>query len=129
MMQVISALKGFTIEANDGTIGTVADFLFDDASSRVRWLVIDCGTWLTGRKALIHPSAISRTDLEQRQFVVSLTKAQVEKSPELAGDQPVSLQMRNQLCTHYRWDPLWSGPYLDATPGAMPTLDRPTPQI
>ncbi len=90
MLQVISPLKGFTIEASDGTIGTVCDFLFDDASWKVRWLVIDCGTWLRGRKVLIHPSAISREDLEQLQFVVALTKAQVEGSPELAEDKPVS---------------------------------------
>ena len=119
MMQVISALKGFAIEASDGRIGTVADFLFDDASWRVRWLVVDCGTWLTGRKVLIHPSAISRADLEQQRFLVSLTKAQVEKSPELAEDQPVSQQMENQLYTYYGWDPLWSGPYLSETPGAI----------
>ena len=49
-MQVISALKGYTIEASDGRIGTVADFLFDDASWRVRWLVVDCGTWLPGAR-------------------------------------------------------------------------------
>ena len=59
MLQVISPLKGFAIEASDGRIGTVVDYLFDDASWKVRWLVIDCGTWLTGRKVLIHPSAIS----------------------------------------------------------------------
>jgi len=119
MMRVISALKGYAIEASDGRIGTVADFLFDDASWRARWLVVDCGTWLTGRKVLIHPSAISRTDLEQQRFLVSLTMAQVEKSPELAEDQPVSQQMENQLYTYYGWDPLWGGPYLSETPGAM----------
>jgi sporulation protein YlmC with PRC-barrel domain len=119
MMQVISTLKGYAIEASDGRIGTVADFLFDDASWRVRWLVVDCGTWLTGRKVLIHPSAISRADLEQRQLLVSLTKAQIEKSPELAEDQPVSQQMENRLYTYYGWDPLWGGPYLSETPGAM----------
>ena len=118
-MQVISALKGYAIEASDGRMGTVADFLFDDASWRVRWLVVDCGTWLTGRKVLIHPSAISRADLEQQQFLVSLTKAQVEMSPELAEDQPVSQQMENQLYTYYGWDPLWGGPYLSETPGAI----------
>jgi len=32
MLQVISALKGYTIEATDGPMGTVVDFLFDDAS-------------------------------------------------------------------------------------------------
>ena len=59
MLQVVSPLKGFAIEASDDRIGTVADFLFDDVFWKVRWLVIDCGTWLTGRKVLIHPSAIS----------------------------------------------------------------------
>ncbi len=62
MLQVISPPKGFSIEASDGRIGTVVDFLFDDASWKVRCLVIDCGTWLGGRKALIHPSAISQED-------------------------------------------------------------------
>jgi hypothetical protein len=119
MMQVILALKGYGIEASDGAIGTVADFLFDDASWRVRWLVVDCGTWLTGRKVLIHPSAISRADLEQQQFLVALTKAQVQMSPELAEDQPVSQQMENQLYTYYGWDPLWAGPFLSEMPGAM----------
>ena len=65
MLQVISPLKGFTIKASDGGIGTIVDFLFDDTSWKVRWLVVDCGTWLTGRKVLIHPSAISRKDHEQ----------------------------------------------------------------
>jgi len=119
MLQVISPLKGFTIKASGGGVGTVVDFLFDDTSWKVRWLVIDCGTWLTGRKVLIHPSAISRQDLEQQEFVVALTKAQVEGSPELVEDQPVSQQMEDQLYTYYGWDPLWGGPNLAAIPGAM----------
>jgi hypothetical protein len=119
MMQVISVLKGFAVEASDGRIGTVADFLFDDASWRVRWLVVDCGTWLPGRKVLIHPSAVSLADLERQRLPVTLTKAQVERSPELAEDQPVSQQMENQLYTYYGWDPLWGGPYLSETPGAI----------
>src|SRR5271165_7503647 len=119
MLQVISPLKGFAIEASDGRIGTVVDYLFDDVSWKVRWLVIDRGTWLTGRKVLIHPSAISREDLEQQKFVVALTKAQVEDSPELLEDQPVSQQMENQLYSYYGWDPLWGGANLSALPGAM----------
>jgi hypothetical protein len=127
MLQVISALKGYAIETSDGGMGTVANFLFDDASWRVRWLVVDCGTWLTGRKVLIHPSAISRADLEHQRFLVSLTKRQVELSPELAEDQPVSQQMENQLYSYYGWDPHWSGPYLSETPGAIASPYMPPP--
>ena len=76
MLQVISPLKGFSIEASDGRIGTVVDFLFDDASWKVRWLVIDCGTWLTGRKVLIHPSAISPEDRHSHVTQRRRTRAQ-----------------------------------------------------
>ncbi len=119
MLQVISPLKGFAIEASDGGIGTVVDFLFDDASWKVRWIVIDCGTWLRGRKVLIHPSAISREDLQKAQFGVALTKAQVEGSPALAEDQPVSQQVESQLYAYYGCDPLWGGANRSAIPGAM----------
>ena len=78
MLQAISALKGFAIEASDGRMGTAADFMFDDASWRVRWLVVDCGSWLKGRKVLISPSAVSYADLEDEECEVELTKAQVE---------------------------------------------------
>ncbi len=73
MLQVISALKGFAIEATDGRIGTVVDFLFDDASWKVRWLAVECGTWLKGRKVLIHPPAVTYAGFENRQFDVGLT--------------------------------------------------------
>ncbi len=119
MLHVLSPLKGFSIEASDGRIGTVVDFLFDDAYWNVRWLVIDCGTWLSGRRVLIHPSAILREDLEEGSFDVALTKAQVVGSPELAEDQPVSQQMETQLYSYYGWDPLWGGANLSALPGAM----------
>jgi hypothetical protein len=39
MLEVGSALKGYAIEASDGRIGTVDDFLFDDRTWKIRWLV------------------------------------------------------------------------------------------
>ena len=119
MLQVISALKGFAMEASDGRMGTVVDFLFDDATWKVRWLVVDCGTWLKGRKVLIHPLAVAYAGLEDEEFEVKLTKAQVEGSPEWFEHQPVSQQMQNRLFDYYGWDPAWGGPYLGGVTGAM----------
>jgi hypothetical protein len=119
MPQVISPLKGFAIEATDGRIGTVVDFLFDDASWKVRWLVVDCGSWLRGRKVLIHPPAVSFADLEDRRLEVKLTKAQVEGSPAWREHQPVSTQMQAGLYDYYGWDSAWGAPYLGGTMGAM----------
>lgn len=119
MLEAISALKGYGIEASDGAIGTVRDFLFDDRSWRVRWLVVDTGGWLSGRKVLVHPSAVEGADNERQRLGVKLTRAQVEASPDIREDQPVSLQMETDLHNYYGWDPLWVGGYLGENSGAI----------
>ena len=58
MLRHESKINGYAIHASDGLIGTVSDFLFDDATWLVRWLVIDTGSWLAGREVLLPPSAL-----------------------------------------------------------------------
>jgi len=50
MLFVESTLKGYTVEASDGKIGVVRDFLFDDQSWKIRWLVLDAGAGCRGGK-------------------------------------------------------------------------------
>ncbi len=85
MLFVLSVLKGFTVAASDGKIGTVDDFLFDDQSWRLRWLVVDTGAWLPGRKVLVHASAIGEPDPARQELPVKLTKAQVEGGPDFSS--------------------------------------------
>ena len=63
-----SAIKGYAIAASDGEIGTVSDLLFDDVSWRVRWLVVETGTWLAGRKVLLPASTLGHADAIRREF-------------------------------------------------------------
>jgi len=112
MLQIVSNLRGYSIEAKDGSIGTASDFLFDDSSMKVRWLVVDTGNWLTGRKVLIHPSAIVCAEHWRRELTVGLTKSQVKESPDIGQDLPVSLQMQKDLYNYYGWDSCAGGsPY------------------
>lgn len=118
MLVVIAAFKGYAIEATDGRMGTVSDFLFDDRNWRVRWLVVDTGTWLVDRKVLVHPSAIGKPDHEHRALTVALTTAQVEASPDIQSDQPVSRQTELNLYDYYGWNPIWTvDGYFGAGPG------------
>lgn len=120
MMLVGSALRRFAIEAIDGRIGQVSDFLFDDLTWKIRWMVVDTGTWLTGRKVLIHPSAISEPDYAHESVSLRLTRGQVKGSPDIRTDQPVSRQMEDNLYGYYGWDPLWgNGNYFGSYPYTM----------
>jgi hypothetical protein len=102
-----SALKGYAIEASDGHIGTVKTLLFDDTTWKIRWLVVDTGNWLSGRQVLVHPSAVGTPDHEGRHLPVRLSKAQVEASPDIEQDRPVTMQMQSNVYSYYGWDPYW----------------------
>jgi hypothetical protein len=109
MLLVASALKGYDIEATDGAIGTVSDFLFDDTNWALRWLVVDNSTWLSERRLLLHPSVIGTTAYEHRGLTVALGKAQIEGSPTIRQDEPVSRQMELNLYDYFGASPLWGG--------------------
>jgi hypothetical protein len=111
MQRRASDFTGYTIEASDGKVGVVSDILFEDQNWKLRWFVINTGSWLMGRKILIHPAALERPDIGQRAFPVSLTKLQVEASPDLRSDQPVSGQMDQDLSDYYGYSSMWGDSY------------------
>jgi hypothetical protein len=101
-------LRGFSIGASDGPIGTVSDFLFDDQAWLVRWLVVDTGHILPGRKVLLPPSILGNATHVDHRFSVRLTKAEVEASPGLDTDAPVSRRMEADTYDYYGWSPYWN---------------------
>ena len=68
-----SVLIGTKIRATDGDIGTVSDILFDDVSWLIRWVVVDTGKWLSGRKVLLPPPLLGSIDHDENRFSVRLT--------------------------------------------------------
>jgi hypothetical protein len=105
MLRSIKNLRIYTIRATDGDIGKVHDFFFDDQSWTIRYLVADTGSWLIGRRVLISPAALGQPNWEARILPVGLTKKQVEDSPPISTDKPVSRQMERELRKHYGWLP------------------------
>ena len=101
MLFAVTGLLGCPVKAGDDHVGSVKDFLFDDRSWKVRWMVVDTGSWLPGRQLLIHPSAIAPLDLalpvkrvlpmmttdDTLVLSVRLTKQQIEASPDARQDR------------------------------------------
>lgn len=112
MQKSTKDLKGNTIVSTDGDIGKVDDFYFDDEDWTIRYLVADTGNWLVGRKVLLSPIAVGKADFSSGQVNVKLTKKQVEESPSIDTDKPVSRQHEAYYHDYYGYPYYWSGPYL-----------------
>lgn len=104
-------IQGYAILASDGTIGTIGDLLFDDASWFVRWLVVDTGSWLSCRRILLPSSALASLDSEQMQCSINLTMQQIKDGPHINTERPVSRQMENKIFGHYGYNPYWNHDY------------------
>jgi hypothetical protein len=121
MLSKAKSLKGYKLQAKDGEIGRVKEFYFDDNHWTVRYLVADTGNWLYGRQVLISPYAIKGVDRDTGVLSVDLTKQQIENSPSLDSDKPVSRQFEQDFYGYYSWPQYWGGPYMW---GYSPYIDR-----
>jgi hypothetical protein len=109
MLRSIKGLRGYTLSATDGDVGKVREFYFDDRSWTIRYLVADTGNWLTDRLVLLSTTSLGNPDWEAKVFPVGLARKQVEESPPISADEPVSRQMEMDLHGYYGWPPYWHG--------------------
>ena len=75
------AVKGYHLEASDGIVGHVCDFMMDDKSWAIGQLVVKTGHRFTGKEVLIPVSKVARISYEDSKVFVTLTKEAVEQSP------------------------------------------------
>ena len=121
MLHSAKTLTGYKLDSLDGEMGKVEEFYFDDKHWVVRYLVADSGNWLTGRHVLLSPYALGAVSNEKHRVAVDLTKKQIEGSPALDRDKPVSRQFEESYYGYYGWPMYWGGLY---TWGPYPYIAR-----
>jgi hypothetical protein len=107
MLRSIKDLEGYAIRATDGDIGHAKDFYFDDEAWVIRYLVVETGSWLSSRKVLISPIAVGSPDEANRELPVAITKVQVENSPDIDTQRPVSRQQESDFLGYYGYSQYW----------------------
>ncbi len=112
MLNKANTLKGYTLSSLDGEIGKVKEFYFDDQHWTIRYLVADTGNWLTGRQVLISPYALAAVKRAEQQIAIALSKKQIEDSPSLNSDKPVSRQFEEAYYGYFGWPMYWGGPLM-----------------
>ncbi|MDQ2687426.1 MAG: PRC-barrel domain-containing protein [Armatimonadota bacterium] len=110
MLRELKELHGNALHATDGEIGSVDEVLFDDEHWTVRYLVVNTGDWLRCRRVLIAPSLLGTLDWDQHTLNVGLTRDQVEASPDVDTDAPVSRQWETDYHDHFALPYYWAGP-------------------
>ena len=70
-------LNGLHIHCTDGMFGHVDDFVFDDETWTIRYLVVETRNWWPGEHVLVEPSSIRSIRWEDGEIYLSLTREEV----------------------------------------------------
>jgi len=113
MLHDLETLKGSSVVATDGEIGTVRNFLFDGLSWTIHYLVVDVGIWFKRRDVVLPIAAVDPPDWTQKTFHVHLTKEQVGNSPDVDTEKPVSRQQAIAMEEYWGKMAYWVSAHLE----------------
>jgi hypothetical protein len=94
-------VSGHHVAALDGDIGHVEDFLIDDQTWEIRYLIVDTRDWLPGRRVLVSPKWIERVSWKEKQVVVDLPREAIKQAPEYTDGSAVTQDQETALHRHY----------------------------
>jgi sporulation protein YlmC with PRC-barrel domain len=130
----------------DQKLGEIDDVIFDEATGAIVYVVVDTGGWLSSRRFLVPPQEIRPSLQHEDDFLVDLTKEQIETFPPYDGATLTSEELWADYEKRYRskWveNPVMhreatdrnitptTKQQINAGSGKIPTgPDKPTPEI
>jgi uncharacterized protein YrrD len=108
----VGSLIGNSVETKDrDTCGRCSDCLFDEKLWVIRYVVVDTGGIFSHRELIISPFLFPKPEAGafERCLVTKLTRDQIEHSPPLESDAPISRRYEWELARHYGYPVYWSG--------------------
>ena len=120
MLHNINSLIGCRLRAADGELGEVKEFYFDDATWKIRYLVVRTGSVLAGRKVLISPLALKEADWAGKKLTAALRLDQVRNSPDIDTEKTVTRQHETELHEHYAWPLYWGEAFYGGSMSGSP---------
>ena len=106
-LRSIKEVTGYHIQASDGEIGHVEDFVVDDKIWALRYIVVDTRNWLPSRKVLVSPQWAATVDWAEQKLWVDLSTDNIKNSPEYDPAAPINRGYERTLYDYYGRPVYW----------------------
>jgi hypothetical protein len=101
------SVSGHHIQTLDGELGHVEDFIIDDETWAIRYLIVDTHNWWPGKKVLVSPQWIERVSWGERKVFVNLNRETIKESPEYTEESLLNRDYEIGLHHHYHRKGYW----------------------
>ena len=102
-----AAVNGYDIQATDGEIGHVSDFLVDDQTWAIRYMVVNTSNWWLGHHVLVAPPWIKGVHWSDRSVSIDMTCAAIKAAPPYETGADWSREQENNLHLHHDRKGYW----------------------
>jgi sporulation protein YlmC with PRC-barrel domain len=100
-------ITGYHVRGKDGEVGHIADFIVDDETWAIRYLVVDTSNWWIGRKVLVAPHWAQEISWTKRMVYVNLTIDVIKTSPEWDPSATINREYEERLYDYYGRPVYW----------------------
>lgn len=110
-------MSGYQIQATDGEIGHVVDFVIDDITWAIRYLIVDTQSRWQEKKVLVSPQWIDHVSWNESKIFVNLTREAISQSPEYTDNMTLNRHYETKLHNHLGREAYWTStePFTEAT--------------
>ena len=106
-LRSMNEVTGYHVRGRDGEIGHIQDFIWDDRTWAIRYLVIDTSNWWTGRHVLVAPRWIDNVSWAEKKVTIDLPRELIKLSPEWKPKDAVSRDYEQRLHAYYSRPAYW----------------------
>lgn len=89
-------ITGYHIQATDGEIGHVNDFIMDDKTWEIKFIVVDTHNWFGGKKVIIPVGLIKKIEWTDSKVFLDMSMNAVKKCKLFAEADFIHLQLAKQ---------------------------------
>jgi sporulation protein YlmC with PRC-barrel domain len=99
-------VTGYKINAVEGDFGHIEDFIIDDETWQIRYMVVDTQHWWPGKKVLFVPQWIDRVSWTDSMVYVKLSREMIKNGPEY-HPEAFHRQYEEALYNYYKRPKYW----------------------
>jgi sporulation protein YlmC with PRC-barrel domain len=120
-------IRGYQIRATDASAGQIEDFLIDDETWEIRYLVVDTASWWKGKKVLVAPRWTRSISWADGIVLLDLSQEAIKKSPEWNPNARINQEYEARLYDYYGQPVYWNENDRLPKPAPMPRDLEPPP--
>ncbi len=109
-LRSVNEVRGYHIRGSDGALGHVHDFIVDDRTWQIRYLIIDTSNWWLGKKVLLAPSWATSVSWVNQAVDIQMSRDAIKRCPEWDPTEGVNHEYEMRLYDYYGRPAYWTAP-------------------